>query len=278
MSADATTARGPIVNGLDHSYFRKKNLMTIAIIALFIVAYVVSAAISDFNTMYAFTSIPAAVSWTLTNFMPTAAVLSELPLILEETFSTVLASVAATVISAILGLFLAVLGSESIGVSFRPVRMVIRIIASFYRNVPIVAWALLLLLSFKQGEFTGFLALFLTTFGMLTRFFLDTFDEVALGPVEALKATGASYWQIVFQGALPMAVGQLMSWTLYMVETNIRSATLVGMLTGSGIGFVFDLFYKRFNYEAAGLVVLVTIVAVIAIELLSNRVRRSMIR
>jgi phosphonate transport system permease protein len=68
-----------------------------------------------------------------------------------------------------------------------------------------------------------------------------------------------------------------MSWTLYMVETNIRSATLIGILTGTGIGFVFNLYYTSFRYDCAGLVVIITIVAVLVIEAISNKARRSMI-
>lgn len=59
-----------------------------------------------------------------------------------------------------------------------------------------------------------------------------------------------------------------------MVETNIRQATLVGILTGSGIGFAFDRYYKSFNYGAASLVVVVIVIAILLIESLSNYVRK----
>ena len=68
-----------------------------------------------------------------------------------------------------------------------------------------------------------------------------------------------------------------MSWMLYMVETNIRSATLIGLLTGTGIGFSFQIYYNSMRYDAAGLVVVVTVILVILIELISNHARRSMI-
>ena len=54
---------------------------------------------------------------------------------------------------------------------------------------------------------------------------------------------------------------------LYMVETNIRDATLVGILTGTGIGFVFNLFYKSFRYDVAGLVILLIVVSSVATPL-----------
>jgi len=251
--------------------------MVIGAVVAVVLVFEGCSAISSFDLGYALASIPAAFAWMFTNFVPTADSLSNLPLIVEQTISTALDSVAATVFAAVIGIVLAVLGSSSVGVSAAPVRGVIRFVASVFRNIPMIAWALLLLLSFKQSEFTGFVALFLTTFGQLTRFFLDTFDEIPRGPIEALQACGASYWQVVFQAGLPLAEAELMSWMLYMVETNIRSATLIGMLTGTGIGFVFNLYYTSFRYDSAGLVVVVTIVVVLLVEAISNRARRSMI-
>lgn len=62
-----------------------------------------------------------------------------------------------------------------------------------------------------------------------------------------------------------------------MIETNIRDATLIGLLTGTGIGFVFDVYYKSFRYDIAGLVILSIVLVVIACELISNFVRRKVI-
>lgn len=277
MSAAQAAARKSDAAAPDLSWFRRRQARTIAALVAIVVLFQLCSLICNFSLGYAVSSIPAAFVWMFQNFVPTVESLANLPMVVEQTISTALDSVAATVIAAVCGIAFSVLGSSSIGVECAPVRGVIRAIASIFRNIPMIAWALLLLLSFKQNEFTGFLALFLTTFGQLMRFFLDTFDEIPTGPVEALRSCGASYWQVVFQAGLPLAVADLMSWMLYMVETNIRSATLIGLLTGTGIGFVFNLYYTSFRYDTAGLVIVVTIVFVLVIEAISNAARRSMI-
>ncbi len=66
----------------------------------------------------------------------------------------------------------------------------------------------------------------------------------------------------------------LMSWILYMIENNVRDATLVGLLTGTGIGFIFNLYFKSLRYGAAGLVVLSVILLVVTVELISNLIGR----
>ena len=247
----------------DLSWFKKRQLRTlVALVAIVLVAEGASL-VSDFSFGYALGSVPAAIVWMLQNFCPTASSFGQLGMIAAQVVSTVFDSIAATMLAALLGIVLAVLGCSSVGVENGAVRGVIRVFANIFRNVPMIAWALLLLLSFKQNE--------------ITRFFLDTLDEIPSGPIEALHSCGASFWQIVFQAGLPLAVAELMSWTLYMVETNIREATLVGLLTGTGIGFVFNLYYASFRYDCAGLVILVTIVLVLVVEAISNAARRSMI-
>ena len=261
----------------DFTWFRRRQMRGLAGAAAAVFVAGAAAHVCDFSFVYAIGSVPTAIAWMLREFCPQASSFSQMGIIAEQVVSTVFDATASTVLAALVGIVLAVLGSDSIGVEYAPVRAVIRMFANVFRNVPMIAWALLLLLSFKQNEFTGFLALFLSTFGQITRFYLDTLDEIPTGPIEALHSCGAGFWPVVFQAGLPLAVAELMSWTLYMVETNIREATLVGLLTGTGIGFVFNLYYSSFRYDCAGLVILVTIVLVLAVEAVSNKARRSMI-
>lgn len=109
---------------------------------------------------------------------------------------------------------------------------------------------------------------------MLTRTFIETIDEVSSSCVEALQATGATSMQTVFQGIIPSSIPEIISWVLFMIETNIRSSTLIGILTASGIGALFDLYYKRMDYSGASLVVIFIVSLVIVIELISNQIRK----
>lgn len=256
-----------------NAFFRKKTLVLLALVIGFFVINGVSGAFVDFDFVSAVVDIPAGIAWMAAEFMPTVDSLSKLESILPALGSTILASVASSCIAAVFAFVLAVLGSRTTGIG-GPTSIIVRAIASIFRNIPVVAWALVLLFSFKQSEFTGFLALFLTSFGYLTRCFLETIDEMSTGPIEALRAAGATYFQIVVQCVMPMCITSIISWVLYMIETNIRDATLVGILTGTGIGFVFDVYYKSFRYDVAGLTLVTIVLVVIACETLSNYIRR----
>ncbi|WP_255467218.1 PhnE/PtxC family ABC transporter permease [Raoultibacter phocaeensis] len=273
---DAAMSSQGIIGEAGERFFRKRSLFVVGLFLLFVGLNALAGSYVGFDPVASIVDIPAGIVWMATNFIPTADSFAKLGQILSSLGSTILVSIAASCTAALIAFVFAVLGSRSVGIG-GPVSVVVRGIASLFRNIPVVAWAFVLLFSFKQSEFTGFFALFLTSFGYLTRCYLESIDEVSAGAVEALRATGAGYAQIVVQAVIPMTITSVISWVLYMIETNIRDATLIGILTGTGIGFLFDLFYKSFRYDVAGLVILAIVVAVIACEALSNYVRRQII-
>lgn len=249
---------------------RKDGLIFFALITLLTVGSVI---ITNYDVVKGFTSIGKAIIWGVTNFYPDAKSMTILPDILLKLKETVLMSIAATTVASVFALLLALVGSRTTRVNSL-FSVGARGIASLFRNIPLVAWAMVLMLAFSQSSLTGYLALFFGSLGFLTRAFIETIDEVSNNSVEALLATGAGYFHIIFQSVLPSSLPQMISWILFMIDTNIRDATLVGLLTGTGIGFSFDLYYKSFNFHAASLVVILIVITVIIIEMVSNNIRR----
>lgn len=272
-SPRGAAADGVVLGAADRRFFFGKHASTLSIVVAFALLGFASSSVANFSLIKAAVEFPGGFAWFLMEFVPTPASLEHAGKILAALASTVLDAVAAATLAAVLSYACAVVGSKAVGFG-GPVQLLIRALASVMRNIPVVAWAFILLFSFKQSEFTGFLALFLKSFGFLTRSFMETVDEMSQGPVEALRACGATRLQVVVHAVVPLTMPQIVSWTLYKVESNIRDATLVGMLTGTGIGFVFELYYRSFRYDTAGLVVVGVAVAVIVCEALSNFVRR----
>jgi len=253
--------------------FSRRRTNALFVTGLIAALTVGSIVLTQYDVVRGATSFVKAFTWGVSNFYPDGRSMRRLPEILAKLWETTLISVASTVVAAVFSLMLALAGSRT--TRAHPVFTVLaRGIGSFFRNMPLVAWAMVLMLAFSQSELTGFLALFLGSLGFLTRAFMETIDEVGEEVVEALKATGAARPHITSQAVVPSSLPQIVSWLLFMIETNIRDATLVGFLTGTGIGFLFDVYYKSFNYHAASLIVIVTVIAVIGLEAISNNVRR----
>jgi len=257
----------------EEDLFKQRNRNLLITFSIIIFCTAGSSIITEFSFLHSISSFPKAFGWMFTNFVPDQKALSLLPNILKKLFDTILISIAATIIAAFLGMILAILGSKTTASNiFFPAG--VRLIASFFRNIPIAAWALIFMFSFGHSMVTGFLAIFVETFGFITRTFIESIDETSSSPVEALNATGATHLQTIFQAVFPSVMPQVVSWILYMIESNIRSATLVGLLTGSGIGFLFDMYYKRMYYSSAAMVVLSIVIVVLLIEFISNKIRR----
>jgi phosphonate transport system permease protein len=253
-------------------YKKSRTQLTIFSVILISIT-LLSAKLTDFNFLHGIQTLPKAIGWMFSNLYITAQSLEKFPSVMDKLLETIFLSITSTTTAAVVAMLLALMGSQTTKVnnffaSFS------RIVASVYRNIPIVAWALILLLSFGQNALTGYFALFLATFGFLTRAFIETIDETSSSSVEALRASGATYFQVVAKAVIPECSPQMISWILYMIETNIRSSILVGILTGTGIGFMFDLYYKSMNYNVVSLITFSIVVVVIGIELISNYVRR----
>jgi phosphonate transport system permease protein len=253
--------------------FRNRNLMLWGLLGALVLLVWGSAFITQFDFNEGLASFPKALAWLAANFLPNARAWGNLPSILGRLGETVVVSVMATVLAAALSFGLALLGSRTTRPHpwFTPL---VRAIGSLGRNIPIVAWAMIFLLAFGQTFVTGLLALLLESVGFLTRSFLEITDEAAAEPVEGLRSTGAGWSTTVAQAVIPTLLPSLTSWMLFMLETNIRSATLVGLLTGTGIGFSFDLYYKSLNYPSAALVTLCIVVVVLVLEGVSNALRK----
>lgn len=247
----------------------KSALFFIIIIAITIGSII----ITQFDMLNGMQSFPAAFMWMISNLLISGEALEKLPTILDKLFETVFMSIAASTTGAIVAMFLGVMGSHATSPN-NVFSSIARIIASFSRNIPIVAWALILLLSFGQNSLTGYLALFIGSVGFLTRAFIESIDEIDHKSMEALRATGATYFHLIGKSVIPQGKPQMISWVLFMIETNIRSATLVGILTGTGIGYTFDLYYKQMDYGTVALITWTIVITVVIIELMSNYIRR----
>lgn len=256
-------------------FAKKRTKATLFLLVLTIVTILVMNHI-DFSMITGFASLFRAVFWSLSNFYPDAKSLTKLPSILIRLRETLMMAFAATTTASVFSLVFALFGSRTTSF-YKPLESISRFIASVSRNIPVVAWAMVLLFSFGQSSLTGYFALFIVTFGFLTRAFTETIDEASKEAVEGLRATGAGYLHVVVHAVIPSCLSQMISWILYMIETNVRSSTLVGILTATGIGFSFDLYYKSMNYNAASLVVILIVLSVFVIEFTSNYIRRIII-
>jgi len=150
----------------------------------------------------------------------------------------------------------------------------VRIVLNFLRTIPDLALGLLFVAAVGLGAFAGTLALFIHTATVLGKLLSESVENIDEGVVEALRATGASYTQILAFAVLPQVLPDLISFTLYRLETNIRAASVLGLIGAGGIGYLMNTSFRTFQYQEAAAIVLVLIVLVMVVDYASYRLRR----
>jgi phosphonate transport system permease protein len=108
---------------------------------------------------------------------------------------------------------------------------------------------------------------------MLGKFFAEQIEEADRGPVEALRATGASPLQTLVFAVLPQVLPGWVASTLYRFEVNLRTSTILGMVGAGGIGFELVSSLKLFQYQDTAVCVLVILLLVMSTDYLSSRLR-----
>ena len=185
-------------------------------------------------------------------------------------------TVSASLIAAILSLVLAFLGANTTS-PWKPLKKLIRLLASLGRNIPSMIWTFLLIMAFGIGTVVGVLALLITTCGFLTRSFIEIIDEVGGESLEAMDAVGAGRLTSITQVIIPASLPGFISWLLYSLEVNIRSSTLVGAVGGGGIGLIMMGYIKQFRYHSAMGVILLVAAIVILVDMLTNFLRKKVL-
>ena len=155
----------------------------------------------------------------------------------------------------------------------RPVRMLMDVL----RAVPDLVLGTLFLVSVGLSPFAGVMALALHTGGVLGKLFSEAVEAIDKGPVEGVRATGAAPLQEIVWGVVPQVAPLWTSYGLYRFEANARAATVLGLIGAGGIGQVLFDAINSFNYGQVAAIALVIVVAVSAIDLLSQVIRRRLV-
>lgn len=193
-----------------------------------------------------------------------------------KTLETLEIALWGTVIAVLLGLPLAMVSASNM-MPYSPVRFAARSIVSFLRAVPELISALFLVIAYGFGPIAGFLALGLHGAGVLGRFFADEMEHADPRPQEALCAIGARRLAVWRMAILPQVMPHHIGSTLYVLDRNVRMATIIGLVGAGGIGQELKGRYDMYEYGHVGTILLAIFLVVLLLDQLSGRLRRKFI-
>ena len=199
---------------------------------------------------------------------------SVLPAIFPSLVETFQIAVLGTVLACLIGIPVAVAASKNISPGL--LVSIVRLLLNAIRSIPGLIWALIAVAVLGANAGAGVAALAIYSLGYLGKFFSDAFESADPAVSQALRAGGASRLQAIQYGIWPHAAPLAWSHTLWMLEYNIRSASIVGYVGAGGIGVWLHTYQEFYQWDkfAAGLACI--LVAVILLDLGGSRLRRTL--
>jgi phosphonate transport system permease protein len=152
-----------------------------------------------------------------------------------------------------------------------------RMILNMIRAVPSLVWAIIFVAAMGFGPFAGVIALGVGQVGVLGKLYSEAIEAINPRQVEAVGATGAGVLQVFSFGVLPQALPLMISYTLLDFESNIRSATVLGIVGAGGIGFELQASFSQFQFKQVTTILIEIVLLVTVIDQLSAFVRRRLI-
>jgi phosphonate transport system permease protein len=198
--------------------------------------------------------------------------------VLVASLETLAMSGVGTLLAALFGLLLAVPASRPYAEARAPWRHPTRLLLNALRSIPELVWAALLLISAGLGPLAGTLALAMHTTGVLGRLFAEAIENAPPGPGFALRAQGVPGGRVFLYATLPQVLPQLLSYTLYRWENNIRAAAVLGVVGAGGLGQMLSFHMGLFQMRETSTVLIAMILLVALVDLGSYFMRRALSR
>ncbi len=134
--------------------------------------------------------------------------------------------------------------------------------------------AILFVAMFGFGPFAGFLTLTISTVGFLAKLLADDIEEISPAQVEAIRATGAGFWQTIEYAVAPQVTPRLVGLTAYKVDINFRDSSVIGIVGAGGIGATLNTALDRYEFDSAAAILLIIIFVVMLCEYASGLIRK----
>ena len=189
-----------------------------------------------------------------------------------------------TIEIAFLGTFIAIVLSIPLGLfsarNLAPnyfVYIICKTIVIFFRAIPEFIIAMILVIAIGFGAMPGVLALGIHTMGFLAKFYAEDIEHINKGPVDALKSSGASKRQIISFAVIPQIIPSFVGNNLYILDRNIRMATMLGIVGAGGIGYELQSSFRMFEYPKVSAIIIIIFITIFLIDNLSSYIRSKIV-
>ncbi|MEC4766016.1 phosphonate ABC transporter, permease protein PhnE [Halomonas sp. CUBES01] len=194
----------------------------------------------------------------------------------DDIVAGLLESLTMTLTSTVIGVLLAIpvgLGGAR-NIAPLPIYTVCRAIIAVSRTFQEVIIAILFVVMFGFGPFAGMITLAFATIGFMAKLLAEDIEDLDWRQVEAVRATGASWWQTMNHAIQPQVMPRLIGLSMYRLDINFRESSVIGIVGAGGIGATLNTSLSRYEYDTSAAILLIIIAIVLLCEYASSHVRR----
>jgi len=193
---------------------------------------------------------------------------------------TIFIGIMSTAFAMVLALPLSFLGARNImsgGPLAQAIYVVVRLVFTVIRSIDVLIVVLIVLTLFGLGNASGVFAIAFHNIGVMGKLYSEAIEGVDAGPAEAMTATGANRFQVIWAAILPQLVNPFISFTIYRLDTNVRLANVIGLVGGGGIGVALFQNIQLLRYHTAGTFILLIVITVATMDFISAQIRRRLV-
>lgn len=193
---------------------------------------------------------------------------------------TIFLGIVASALAIVIALPMSFLAARNL-MTFNPVTTAIytlvRLFFTIVRSIDVLIVVILMAVIVGIGSAAGVLALAFHNVGVLGKLYSEAIEGIDPGPIEAITATGANRFQVVWTAVMPQIVNPFISFTIYRLDTNVRLAPIIGLVGGGGIGTMLFQKINLLDYRDASFILILIIVTVAVMDFVSAHVRKRLV-
>jgi phosphonate transport system permease protein len=200
----------------------------------------------------------------------------ELLLAIEKMIETIFLGMMATFFGIILSVPISFLAARNLMAASwitMTIYYLVRTVLNIVRSIEPLIWAVIAIVVVGLGPFAGILALTVHSIAALGKLYSESIESIDPGPIEAIQATGANWFQTIVYAVVPQIIPPFVSFTIYRWDINVRMSTVIGLVGGGGIGFLLVQWIRLLDYRAAGIAVWFIAITVSILDYVSAEIR-----
>ena len=208
-------------------------------------------------------------------FQPEMGIFNDAVFAMIETIYIALLATLISIIPALLISFVTARNLMKDNIFTFAIYYVLRLVLNFVRSIEPLIWAIIFSVWVGIGPFAGMIALLVHTIAGNAKLYSEAIENIETGPVEAITATGANKFQVVWYAVVPQIVLPFLSFTIYRWDINVRMATIIGLVGGGGIGTMLMQYQGLARWHEVGLIVLMIAFVVWVMDYISAKIREA---